>query len=301
MMQALAGGAGSHVPVVPLNSDEFSPEWCKVSDGSCECEVAIATITHSTARKLLDSMPRNRGVKKSNVLYIARQMNKNDWGLTGQAIILDQDGNLIDGQHRCHACLSSGKSFTTLVVRGIARQQFSRIDTGSRRSAGDVLAIDGIHDSGIIASTMVLLLRYRNYGLWWEPSGGTSPSHEEIRTQLENFPDLDKAVLTGRAVSKVIGVSPSHCATMVWLTRKIDRPKADEFWGSVITGVGLGQNDLERLFRERMLQFRAARNFKPTAKAIAGLFARSWNAFRQGRKMAKLQALAPGEAVPDLI
>jgi hypothetical protein len=55
---------------------------------------------------------------------------------------------MIDGQHRCFACIKSGVPFLTLVVRNIARQAYDRIDLGAKRTNVDVLAIGSCSSRG---------------------------------------------------------------------------------------------------------------------------------------------------------
>jgi hypothetical protein len=59
--------------------------------------------------------------------------------MTHQGIAFDEFGNLIDGQHRLHAIVKSGKTITCLVSFGVHVDAVSVIDRGLRRSSAVVL------------------------------------------------------------------------------------------------------------------------------------------------------------------
>ena len=72
---------------------------------------SIVTITPEEAAKMLETNQRNRNVSKNAVAAMARDMTAGHWRLNGEAIRIDGDGNLIDGQHRFSACVMSGGPF----------------------------------------------------------------------------------------------------------------------------------------------------------------------------------------------
>jgi hypothetical protein len=63
-----------------------------------------------------------------------------NWGLTGQGIIFDDKGRLLDGQHRMHAVILANVPVKFMVVRGISPDMFSRLDVGNKRTSSDVIS-----------------------------------------------------------------------------------------------------------------------------------------------------------------
>jgi hypothetical protein len=100
----------------------------------------IITFTPDTAKKYLESNFVNRRVKKSKVTEYANAMRAGNWGLTGQTLIFDTEGHLINGQHRLLACVESGCEFKSLVVFD-SDGDISMIDMGASRSTADILDI----------------------------------------------------------------------------------------------------------------------------------------------------------------
>ena len=63
----------------------------------------------------------NRKVDPNTVIYYANQMEQCDWKATGQPILVDANGRLLDAQHRLLAGLISGMTFKSYVVTEIER------------------------------------------------------------------------------------------------------------------------------------------------------------------------------------
>jgi len=58
----------------------------------------------------------NRNISWSTVEAIANDIIEGNWKVTHQGICFDGSGNLIDGQHRLHAIVKSGKTVEILVA-----------------------------------------------------------------------------------------------------------------------------------------------------------------------------------------
>ena len=63
------------------------------------------------------------------------------WILNGAPLVLSQDGQVLDGRARLHACAAADVSFETLVVRGVVLDTFETIDSVRKRTLVDVLSI----------------------------------------------------------------------------------------------------------------------------------------------------------------
>ena len=85
-------------------------------------EVSVEVITPELAEKYLGFNHKHRDIKDSKVEKFVSVLNDEDWQLNGKTIVFDKDGKLLNGQHRLSAVVISGKSLTTLVVRGIEKE-----------------------------------------------------------------------------------------------------------------------------------------------------------------------------------
>jgi len=101
--------------------------------------VAIATISPTLAALMLEKNRNdNRNKRPSAYGRYADDMRSGRWKLTHQGIAFDRNGDLCDGQHRLTACVTSEKSFETLVFFGIGgNEEMASLDTGAIRSTTD--------------------------------------------------------------------------------------------------------------------------------------------------------------------
>ncbi|MBU0958563.1 MAG: hypothetical protein KKB31_01330 [Nanoarchaeota archaeon] len=96
----------------------------------------------------------NRLIRERLVEQYALDMKRGNWGKTHQAIAFDENGDLIDGQHRLAAIMRSGKTINFLIVQdlpttqtistnGISSQIATQllVDQGAKRTAGDQLSL----------------------------------------------------------------------------------------------------------------------------------------------------------------
>ncbi len=106
----------------------------------------VAEITPELAKSILESHNHgNRPLKKPHVKMLITTLKNNEWMLNGESITFSESGRLLDGQHRLTACVNSGKSFQTIVIKGIQDEAaFGTIDIGKPRSVADLMNLQGL-------------------------------------------------------------------------------------------------------------------------------------------------------------
>ena len=95
------------------------------------------------AAEFLGRMRTNRPAKVRTVLNYRSQLRADRWGFTGQPLIFNTMGQMMDGQHRCLAIIAEKVTVEVLVVIGVDDEAFRYIDQGAMRSGGDILHISG--------------------------------------------------------------------------------------------------------------------------------------------------------------
>ena len=114
----------------------------------------VAQITPAAASAMLEKNITNRPMRTSTLVRkYANDMKRGHWRMTFDAIRFDENGELLDGQHRLAASVLADVPFTTLVIYGISSGIRDVIDVGLSRSAGDVLQMHG-HNSARNLSSM---------------------------------------------------------------------------------------------------------------------------------------------------
>jgi len=104
----------------------------------------LEIITPQVAFDWLENRASNRDISESWVRALAQAiLTPGAWKLTHQGIAFDQDGRLIDGEHRLWAIVRAGKSVPMFVARGISMESREGMDKGRKRTLRDDLAIIG--------------------------------------------------------------------------------------------------------------------------------------------------------------
>jgi len=139
----------------------------------------------------------NRPLNPSTVFYYAHQMARGDWKKTGQPILIDNEGHLLDAQHRMYAVLVSGATINSYVIVDIENQPglFAYIDNAATRTPAAALQTAGFNG---VASVIVKVIKFAEevrQGVY-DTSGldqlqRLSPA--EILSLAKNYPNAQRA------------------------------------------------------------------------------------------------------------
>lgn len=128
--------------VLPVLPETDTTIWVRF-DGR-EIGLELAMLTPDRARDLLENYNNNnRKISQPDVLKYARDMRDKLWLFTGEPIIIGEDGNMCDGQHRCQAVVDSEMDAPVLIVYNISREAMCAIDQGKSRTVRDILQTSG--------------------------------------------------------------------------------------------------------------------------------------------------------------
>lgn len=128
--------------------------------------VRFEEITPELARVYLQFNTGNRNLRKNHVKSLANDMKNGNFEITGQTICFDEDGKLIDGQHRLNAVIESNCTVNMLVVRGLKRGTHN-IDVGLKRTTRDVACMFNendvlLKDATTISASILLVNVFKN-------------------------------------------------------------------------------------------------------------------------------------------
>lgn len=145
-------------------------------------------ITPEIAESWLENNPNNRKVSSGTVKAYAADMLSHNWDeKTGDAISIDDDGNLRNGQHRLEAIVLSGCSIHSWVCRNVASDGI--YDNNRKRSTSDQISIvrddyEGVYKSSRYISVARALI-YKTHVITVTPK------------QVMDFTDEHKELLDG--------------------------------------------------------------------------------------------------------
>src|ERR1700756_3981498 len=145
---------------------------------------SIEVIDPDTARMWLGLNIKNR-VKKGGAIHkYERDMEKEMWRFTGQAIKFSCEGRVLDGQNRLYAVIAAGVTIVSAVVRGLHPRSQEHMDSGVVRGPSDTLALRGEKNPRLLASVAPLV--YGGLG----GASQTRLSHAEVYDVIEMEPSL---------------------------------------------------------------------------------------------------------------
>ena len=155
------------------------------------------TITPAIAQKFLSTSVGNRPLSKDTIEMYAREMKAGNWIYNGVPIIFDQNNNLLDGHHRCHAVIRAGVAIESQVTKGVPHEAFSTIDNGRNRTLGQLIGIDGTKHYNAVAASVNFVYRLMS-GLNMSSNAGGAKSMRKTNKAMLDFyykdkPNFDKA------------------------------------------------------------------------------------------------------------
>lgn len=115
----------------------------------------IELITPSKAREMLESNTGNRRVRAAWVRNLAGMISNGEWKITHQGVAFDEDGRLVDGQHRLMAIVEADKAVKVMVSRGLSGDTYKYVDGGRPRVYSDRIALVEDQRDNVIANKLV--------------------------------------------------------------------------------------------------------------------------------------------------
>jgi hypothetical protein len=259
----------------------------------------IELITPEIARQLLVNNKMNRAINTTRVNEYARLMSAGLWKEeTGESIKIDEDNNVLDGQHRLLAIIKSGIQLNFLIVSGLETNVFNVIDTGTSRTAADIFHIAGVMQPNNYAS---IITRYIGLSTGHmavlrqdtKTGGGLALKTMKI-SKAELLSIYNHKIKFWKAVVSMTQhwnalfqrtLSISELGALYAYFYDIDTDDAFKFMESLCTGVSLESDDPIRLLREKLIFSKMNSKLKIPSVQKLGLIYKTWNLFRKNQKV----------------
>jgi hypothetical protein len=107
-----------------------------------------------------DHNGKNRSLVYSRANDYADAMARGEWRFNHQGIAFNEDGDLIDGQHRIAAVVLSGKEQLFMITTGLENEAIDTVDRSVRRSIGESLEMRGYTNGRLKANVAKDALSY---------------------------------------------------------------------------------------------------------------------------------------------
>ena len=264
----------------------------------------VQTITPRKAAELLGANTTNRPISKSVVRSFAEAMRRGEWIVTHQGIAFDVNGVLIDGQHRLAAIVEADVPVEVTVFTDVEDGTFDVLDTGKRRNAADVLAIEGEKSSTMLAAMVRTVWLFENRpDLNWSGGAAAVTNHQIVQT-LEENPKLRDFLGRGEQIGAATGMIKSAAGAASYLVERANkRTNLTGWYDGIIDGAGLQKNDPRLLFRRVMFamarkQAGQVMRRRDTREHVA-LYLKAFNAWATGEDITQLR-FSTRETMPAL-
>lgn len=251
------------------------------SNKHCKCRMELVGFSPMVAEEWLLRARPNRQVVPNVVRQYARVMRAGGWCINGEPLIVNDNDELLNGQHRLLAVIEADVSVDMLVVRGVSNDSFPTIDTGRIRVGRDALSIHGFADPQTLNAAARWLWKYeRSNGCLTTTSAHERPTNAEILELLKQHPDLPASVPVGRSVDRLLGRGTAAFCHYIFAMR--DRVATDKFFDNLGRGENLREGQAIYVLREYLLANRQAKHKMSQQYQIA-LMIRGFNYERAGR------------------
>jgi hypothetical protein len=251
-------------------------------------------VTPEIAGWLLDLNTGNRPLNQKGVERFRKILGAAAWVNTGEPVIVSSEGILNDGQHRLTAIRSSGGSAELDVRFGVGRSAFHATGTGRRRTAGNVLSIEGYSNVSCQAA-MARLMHHYDRG-----------QMAQFRAQVENaeilgIVDADESLGQIAAMIQRSKFKPTRAApfgfVLVVAARTAPIERVFEFAELVSSGVVQDESDPARRLHVKLRDV-AMNKESLTQIDAAVLTSKAWNAWSEGQGLPFLR-VTPGDRTSE--
>lgn len=112
----------------------------------------VETITPAIAQEYLKkNCDNNRRLQETRVKSYAETMKRGAWQTNGEAIVFNENGILVNGQHRLAAIVKSGVAVDMVIIRGV-KKDVTLFDRGQMRNTAQSLLMGGF-DKELVNNT----------------------------------------------------------------------------------------------------------------------------------------------------
>lgn len=266
-----------------------------------EVRITIERITPEVAKQMLETNISNRDLNPEAA--VVKAIENGEWELNGATIAFDEDGILIDGQHRLVACAKLGIPIDTLVVRGVEHSAQVTMDTGMPRRLRDYTKMRGYKNYTIVAScgqTLCIIDSYDIRTYFMSHRGGKVTYKSAVNYIDSNYESRIKPLVNDiRAVQS--RYKKVNSGTLCAVFDALRAAKEEDYREFVSQLVGTSPACVS----VRLLQNALAANATTTDRArqltqkhVAAYMIKAWNAYMRGDDIKQLK-FTQGGAHPE--
>ena len=259
-------------------------------------KVEIIEMTPALAASLIEHNTMNRLLSPPRVNWLADCIDRGAWKADGSAIKVDRDGVLIDGQHRLHAILKTGKSVQCLLITDMDPETRLTVDSGRPRHFGDFLRMNGIANSTDVAATTKIVWRNET-GLLCDPSHRAATDTTILWDFYLGKRDLiSESIARAKAIDLHVRYIQRSVLALGWsIFSQLDEEDADRFFAQI------RGDEKSGTVVNLLCNFGATRPVSAghyPQRNLAAVVIKAWNLWRKGQEVESLHWKPTKEKFP---
>ncbi len=237
------------------------------------------TLTPKMAKEWLLSNTKNRPLRKATVTRYANEINKGNWVYNGESIKISSSNVIIDGQHRLHAVVLSGKSIDIELLTELSDDVFCTIDQGKTRTNSDNFALKEVENYTAVASAINAF-----YCLNIKTPKSVNSSRLSKKETYEYY-IKHKRVLNHKGFKRrYIGAPPKYVnACYSYLLQFNDEHIVDDFFEELFSGKFKGEFGQVSLLREWFIKTAVDKKTTPTPVEYVAKILKSFKNKKAGK------------------
>ena len=166
--------------------------------------VQVIDVTPKLAQSYLETNSSNRPLSIRTVNELTRAILNDEWQRNGESMKFDRAGNMIDGQHRCHAVIKADRAIQTYVLFDLPSDSFKTLDTGKKRNNADTLGLLGFSNPALLAAVCRFVANFKTNQL--------RSSELVTNIRMEQFIDTNPEIVDSMNVIKSSAVADERPA-----------------------------------------------------------------------------------------
>lgn len=268
----------------------------KIKDPDTGIELRQILVTPERALIYLKSNRSNRKVRKTVVAQYADDMANGRWNESViDPIYISTEGNLLNGQHRLYAIVSSKTPIKMWVAENVSPEAYKYMDGGLKRQAKDMITSpNATHLAGLVRIIVPIIEGHTALLSAMQGKMGTSKKdeHHVSRTQIvdyanEHGDDLQRYISMGRRMHNAIGSGSSvtYCF-MPWLVDWLGRGDLIDFFVEDFVGQ-VPQNANVQLCKAHLSK--SIIQGRMTPKSLLSILLTAYDAYLSGKPLKNMQ------------
>lgn len=253
-------------------------------------QVSIEVFGPVEAAAAIGTMGKQRLLKQRHIQWLVTLMEEGEWNENNpDPIMFDPDGQLINGQHRMQAIISTGREYLFHVHRNVPREVIEYMDGASPRTFADHLSFLG--ESGnvkALATTTLILHSYHTTGILSKRVGPTTarrPTRKQQLAILTDNPGLRDSIVVGERMRHRFKGGAAKWAAIHYILTGVDAEDCEFFLDRMLNPFELPEGSPLLALRKRLLDT-IGRDLGETE--YSALVLKAWNQFRDGTSIQTL-------------